>query len=314
MSSSMCRSRRGLGRYLAATAVLLAAALGSARARAQACCAGAGVITPGRLALHEDALVGAQLKMGVVTGSFDNAARYRGLADGTAEIQAEEGFFGAIRLLERGQASLFVPLVHTYRASAGVKEVGGGVGDTNVGLRYDFTRAGSSRYVPGIAVLAGLTVPTGRPPETVQSPLASGATGIGAFQGTLGLALEQAYGPWLFGLSSYAARRATRDVQGLDVTLGTQLTTLASAAYTFDNDAALAVVVSYMLEDSATVNGAEAAGSARNLMLLSLSGVLPLSDRVRLLGSLFDNPPISHLGRNQPATLGFTFAILHSWS
>ena len=40
-------------------------------AQAQACCAGASVITPARLELHEKALVGVQLRAAAVIGSYD---------------------------------------------------------------------------------------------------------------------------------------------------------------------------------------------------------------------------------------------------
>jgi len=43
--------------------------------------------------------------------------------------------------------------------------VGGGIGDVNLSLRYDFLVAGQSHIVPGIAALVGLTAPTGRSPN-----------------------------------------------------------------------------------------------------------------------------------------------------
>src|SRR5450432_2748218 len=55
---------------LAAIAVLAAWGTPS-RARAQACCAGGSAVTPGRLQLHEDALVGLQVKAATVFGSYE---------------------------------------------------------------------------------------------------------------------------------------------------------------------------------------------------------------------------------------------------
>src|SRR5580704_2399535 len=58
--------------WLATLAALLVSVT-PARAFAQACCAGGSVITPGRLAMHEDALVGLQEKAGNVLGSYSQA-------------------------------------------------------------------------------------------------------------------------------------------------------------------------------------------------------------------------------------------------
>src|ERR1700722_7748255 len=55
------------------------------QAHAQACCAGGSAITPGRLQLHEDALVGAELKAASVVGSYDASGRYMAAPAGTLE-------------------------------------------------------------------------------------------------------------------------------------------------------------------------------------------------------------------------------------
>lgn len=283
-------------------------------AHAQSCCAGSSAITPARLALHEDALVGVQLKAATLTGSFDDGAHYRKLSAGSAELDFEESLMGAVRLGGRGQVSLFVPFEQTWRKAGDQSEFGKGLGDINVGGRYDFTLAGQSSIVPGIALLTGLTLPTGTAPEAAHTPLATDATGIGAFQFNLGGAVEQTFGPWLINAAAFVALRTSRSIDGVDTTLGPQLTTLAAVAYSFPNDAAIAVVGSYTLEGSAHVDGQEAPSSARHLGVLSLSGLLPLTDAWRLQGSLFTNPPLSPFGRNQPASTGITFGILRSWS
>ena len=44
------------------------------------------------------------------------------------------------------------------------------------------------------------------------------------------------------------------------------------------------------------------------------SGMWPLSDRIRVQGALFLNPPIGVLGRNLPALGGTTLTLVYSWS
>jgi hypothetical protein len=139
--------------------------------------------------------------------------------------------------------ALLVPVVQTYRRARGTSDFGGGFGDVNLSARYDFALAGESEVVPGIAALAGITFPAGRPAESSDAanhPLAADATGIGAYQLNLGVALEQTAGPWLFGVTALYAKRTPRTVGAGKITLGAQWTVLAAAAYTFSNDEALA--------------------------------------------------------------------------
>ena len=304
---SMFRNAVSLGITIAALGL-------PARAWGQACCAGAGAITPARLALHEDVLLGVQARAANLIGSFDNQRSYASSPSGTSEFDFEQDLFGAVRIFRRGQFALLVPVVETRRQTRGTSEFGGGIGDVNASARYDFFLAGQSQYVPGVAVLAGLTMPSGRPPESASRPLATDSTGIGAFQGNIGLAAEQSYGHWLFNVTGLLSKRAARSVQGVSETLGTQATILVASGYTFDNDAAVALLASYTFEGQAVINGADVSSSARALSLVSLSGLWPLSDAWRLQGSLFLNPPLGHLGRNQPATAGFTFGVVRSWS
>ena len=85
------------------------AAAFSGRARAQACCAGAGAVTPGRLAIHEDALVGLQLKGANAFGAFASDATYHGSPANTSEWELEQDLFGALRVVPRGQLALALP-------------------------------------------------------------------------------------------------------------------------------------------------------------------------------------------------------------
>lgn len=264
--------------------------------------------------MHEDALVGGQLRAANVLGSWDEDGRYRSAPGGTSELDFEQDLFGSIRFVKRAQAALFVPLVETRRGANRTFEAGGGLGDVNLSARYDFLEAGQSRVVPGTALLAGITLPTGVSPDAATKPLATDATGSGAFQGNLGLALEQSYGHWLLNATLLAAKRATRSSQGVDSTLGTRVTVLAAGGYVFDNDAALALLASYAAEGDARVNGAVSPRSSRRTTTVSLSGVWPLGDHLRLTGSIFLNPPILQLGTNEPASTGLTFGVVGSWS
>jgi hypothetical protein len=306
MSNPTSISSRACAVFVA-TAVFMLPAL----ARAQACCAGGSAVTPARLEMHEIALVGAELRASSVLGSYDPGGHYFASPSRDKELDFEQDLFGAVRVFDRGQVALLVPVLETWRKAGDLSRLGGGVGDVNASLRYDFVAAGQSRYVPGIALLAGLTMPTGTAPETATAPLAVDATGIGAWQANVALALEQTYGPWLVNATGIVAKRTSRFGQ----TLGTQVTLLAAGAYTFENDAALALSASYAFEGDATSSdGSAVPSSSKRLTTVNLSVLWPIEDAWRLLGGLFVEPPISHLGSNQPAASGLTFTVIRSWS
>lgn len=280
-------------------------------ARAQACCAGASAITPGRLGLHEDALVGTQARFAAGYGSYDSAATFHEAPSGTTQRDFEQDWFAAVRVLPRGQLSLLVPFVMSWRrAPTTGAEFGAGLGDVNLSARYDFTWAREVSYLPGIAALAGVTVPTGRPPESAHEPLGSDATGVGAVQLHLGLALERSFDAWLVSVTGLAAKRLPRHVEGVESDLGTQFTVLGAVAYVFPLEASLALVASFTAEGNADVDGATVPGTSRRQLQVAFAGSLPLDDRWRLQGATFLNPPVSGLGKNQPATAGVALTVV----
>ncbi len=320
-STSTDRAKR-LALAVATTVALVSA---SDRAAAQACCAGSGAVTPGRLAVHEDALVALQLRAASVFGSFDSNGHYSTPPRGVSEQDFEQDAIGAVRLpfADRAQLAVLVPLVETRRTAGGVSEFGGGLGDINVSARYDFLYAGRERYIPGIAALVGLTVPSGKSADELDddpsNALATKATGIGAFQGNIGIALEQLWDGWLVTAYGIVAKRAARTVVGkngapdINSALGTQWTALLSVAYSLPKDFAIAAFASYTGEGNADTNGVEQSGTSRRVPILGISGVAPVTEHFRFQGGFSGNPPIPSLGKNQPATIGFTVTALYAW-
>ncbi|HEY1816493.1 MAG TPA: hypothetical protein VGG74_29305 [Kofleriaceae bacterium] len=283
-------------------------------AHAQACCAGSTAVTPGRLALHEDALVGIEAHATDGYGSFDPTGTFVSMPSGASELDLEQDLFGAIRVLTRGQAALVVPLVETRRTTASDAELGGGIGDLNASVRYDFVYAAEARYVPGIAVLAGVTFPTGTPPESAMKPLATDATGVGTYQGNLGVSVEKALGPWLVSATGLVAVRAARTAEGVTEQLAAQWTALAAVAYTFHSEAAVALSSSVTVEGDATVDGAVEPGTHRRLVAVSASGTMPLSDQLRLQGALTFDPPIASFAANQSVVgTGIAVTVMYAW-
>jgi hypothetical protein len=304
--------RRSRSRKRLALLLALAAWAFPSRAWAQACCAGGSAVTPGRLELHEDALVGVELKAATVVGSYDASGRYVAAPAGNFEGDFEQDVFGAVRVLRRGQVALLVPIDETERKDTlDPWRFGGGIGDVNLSARYDFVVAGESTYMPGVALLAGVTFPTGRAPDTFSGPAGEiNTTGAGVFQGNGAVAVEQTFGPWLVNATGLLAVRSARNGEQL----APQVTFLAAAAYTFPSDLALALSASYAFEGAATLDGVALPESSKRLTVVTLSGLWPVTDTWRLLGGLYLDPPLTDFGSNTPAVGGLTLTVIRSWS
>ena len=282
------------------------------RAQAQACCAGGSAVTPARLEPHEQALVGAELRAGDVLGSYETDGRYLGNPSGATEFDFEQDLFGAVRVLRRGQFALLVPFVETQRQTQrDGGHLGGGVGDINASVRYDFFLAGESRYVPGSRFSRGVTLPTGRAPESATAPLAVDATGIGAWQANVALALEQIYGPWLINATGIVAKR-TRALRPNPGHAGHAPRGGRVHVRQRRGDRALRVVRLRRGRDDLRRHAVPTAPSAsRRCRSLCL---WPLGDWWRLFGGLYVEPPISGFGSNQPSVSGLTLTVIRSWS
>ncbi|HEY1696062.1 MAG TPA: hypothetical protein VGG39_28040 [Polyangiaceae bacterium] len=297
----------------AAAALAAAVVLGApSRAYAQACCAGGAAVTPGRLELHEDALVGATIKAAYSLGSYDTGGRFVSTPRGDGEGDFEQDLFGAVRFLGHGQGALLVPLVETDRRDPiDGNHFGGGVGDVNLSGRWDFVEAGAARYFPGVALLAGITFPTGKPPEQATPPLAVDATGIGAYQINGALALEQTFGPWLVNATGIVAVRTPH----VGEELAPQVTLLGAAAYTLPSDVAFSLSVAYAFEgDAHLTSGGAVPDSSKRATTLTFAALWPFSDAWRVLGGFTLNPPVGAVGSNQPAAAGLTLTVIRSWT
>jgi hypothetical protein len=260
--------------------------------------------------MMEDELVGVQLKAAGVIGAWQTSRQFLRNPAGYGEYDLEQDVFGAIRVLDRGQLALLVPVVETQRRAATAGSAfGGGIGDVNASARYDFVRAEDPTWLPGIALLAGVTFPTGRSPEDATHVLAVDATGIGAFQINGALAVEETFGPWLVSATAMVAGRTSHGGE----TLGAQWTFLGAVAYTFPNAAALALSGSYVFEGDASNAQGTIAGSSKSATTMTLSGVWPLSGVWRLIGATYLNPPFDSFGSNQPAASGLTAGVIRSW-
>src|SRR5262249_55321793 len=80
--------------YVAFVVALVCSLAGMRRAHAQACCAGAAAVTPARLAVHEDALVGVQARASDGFGTFFPDGSY--VSASFPEWDLEQDLFSAM--------------------------------------------------------------------------------------------------------------------------------------------------------------------------------------------------------------------------
>ncbi len=290
----------------------LAGALLSRPVQGQACCATGSGLSPARLGLHENYGLGLTMRAQLGLGRHDETGQHLSAAAGTRELGFAEDLFGAIRWMERGQFAALLPVVQTYRRSHTETSTGAGLGDVNLTARYDFIWGGRYRYVPGVAVLVGVTLPTGTPPEMATRPLATDATGRGLLQANFGVALEKVLGPTVTSVAGILAWRRTAEFHGVSVAAAPEVRLLATFAYVLPAEQSLGVFGSYTTEGNSRLNGIAAGGTARREVQLGAFAAIPLSELFRLRFGLALNPPVDGFGRNQPAAAS-TFAGIN-WS
>src|SRR4030095_17107333 len=99
------------------------------------------------------------------------------------------------------------PSIQTPRPQSGISGFGGGLGDVAASARFEAVDAGTHGYWPGLAITAGISVPTGTPLDEADDPLATGGTGTGSYEGSFGLALEEIVGRGVLSVSGLISQR-----------------------------------------------------------------------------------------------------------
>jgi hypothetical protein len=298
--------------------ILLVAIAKATPVAAQACCAGGALVSPARLALHEDYAVGLQVKARDDLGAFDENGHYAGFQQ-EQEQDFEQDLAASFRLTRRAQAGVVLPIVETHRVVSGLSEWGGGIGDVALNARYDFLTAAEAVYLPGFGLLASAVFPTGTPSDQAKKPLATDATGTGTYNVTIGADVEKVLGHAFGSLNAWMTYRFDRTVltpgaASITESFALQWTFLAVAGYVFDSEAALGLYLNLLEEGDGTVNGTRDAGTSLRLTTGGLVGVLPIHDVWRIQGSLFSDVLISSFGRNEPAAgIGLTVTLIRVW-
>lgn len=283
-------------------------------AHAQACCVAPSTTGLGRLATYEKALGGVEARGAATYASFDADGRLSRTPAGSHDVALEQNVFATARLLTRAQATAVVPFVETFRASRGASSTGGGLGDLRLALRWDVVYAEDARPLPGLAVLGGVTMPTGTAPEQATRALATDATGTGTTQTWAGLALEQTRGPWLVAASGIVTVRTDREIQGITSSLPPRLSAGLIGAHVWRSGLVLSLGASYAFEGDAAVDGVRVAGSARRALALTTALQAPLIEGTRLVTGASVVPPIAGVSAGEGASAALSLALVVPWT
>jgi hypothetical protein len=310
--------RRRLSRFRSALAALAIAAGVAALPRAaatQACCVGTGLVTPARLRTFEDRAIGMQMRARSVMGSFGGTGSYATSPADRRELGFEEDLFAALRFGSHFQAAVLAPFVQTSRQEGGLSGFGGGLGDVAASARFDAVNAGERGRWPGIAVTAGLSLPTGQPLDEVAAddPLSTFGTGTGSFEGNVGVAVEEIIGTGFVSASGFVSKRSARTAAGVEQTFAPRLTGVLSGGYTFGHDITVGAFASLLRQGDAHDPNGAIANSSLALVTAGAAGALPFWQWWRLQASLFSDVPIAGWGRNQTVGRGVTVAIIRFW-
>lgn len=289
-------------------------AVAPAVAHAQACCTNTSVLFPVRVQRGDTAVLGLSVNGRGETGGYDTKGSWAGAPNGTRDVSFEQRILAAVRPWRDLQFSLGLPFVESYRASPGISEGGGGIGDLMAGARYDFIDVQNANGLPGLAVLAGITAPTGTAVDQAHHLLATDATGQGAWQGSMGVASDYIIGERIvLELTGAVTGRLARKVGDVQEQLAPLFTAAFAAAYVFEELQVVALTLAYSAEPDATIDGHSIQGSARRTTTFGVFAAVPLPERFRLQATLGADVPVVGLGQGQTTGVSLTVMALKLW-
>ena len=282
-------------------------------AYAQGCCAFGSSLTPTRLDLHERLLVGFQVGASGLHGSHTANADYHAAPNGTTDVELRQTLFATSAIGSRVQASVLLPWVETYRrvpSSSG--EWGHGLGDISALVRADLVQLHEYPDVPGVALLLGGLFPTGTPVESATQTLGSDATGGGVYRVLGGVSAEQAFGSWLINVTATASFAPPAKRAGIATQHAPRWSFVAGTGYAWSHRLSTAGSVSFETEGDTKVDGANVSASHKRRTELALITTYAIDDNFRAQARLSAEPPLAHLGANEPARLTGNLALI--WS
>lgn len=153
---------------------------------AAACCTSATAFGVGRLLMWEQFAVGTRLSVRSDLGFFDGNTNFYSTSKTAGEARTD--LYGLFPLSKSTSTFFQIPWGTPWEIGAGEKKWASGMGDIQFGIRHQAVAIGEYVELPGVAVMASVTMPTGKSPGS-----GSMATGRGDFALFVGAALEKTF-------------------------------------------------------------------------------------------------------------------------
>ncbi len=288
-------------------AVLLAAL----PARASVCCMTAGLFGVGRLALWEQAAAGVRATGAETLGTWSADGAWTPSPAGWVDRELRVDSYGLLRLSERGQIHVLVPALLNLRGLDDDVVAGGGVGDLELGVRYELVNVGERAPWPAVGVSASVLLPSSVRPEEATARFDADATGRGALGAAGAVSVEQAFGAAFArvdaGGTVYApfVRVDLREHQSY----GPTLAAAASAGYTIASGLLLGATAG-MAHDLPLSIGSEAQpASSATSATAGLLASWTFDPHWTLLASASSGLFIDALGQNRPGRITASLGV-----
>lgn len=312
------RRRCGRLRLLPLLSAALIGAMGwcaPKEALAAACCTSATVFGAGRLLVWEDAAAGLRLSGGRGLGQWDAPGVWRAYPAGFREHELRLEAWGIVRLARRTQLSLRTPWLGNLRSAGESSAFGHGFGDLQTGIRHELVSLGEYVELPAIAVTVGVLAPLGRRPEDSPLPLAVGATGRGAWELSLGVEIEESWGPWYARLEAgvRAPLAFTRTDLGVSQRFGPGGAVALSGGREVISNLVLGLMVSHDREARVNVDGAPVEGSAASSTSATAAASWRFHPHWTIQAAVTSAVLVDKLGANRPGLLTTTFGVRHGF-
>jgi hypothetical protein len=266
----------------------------------------------GRLLVWEDWAAGVQLGHARSLGQWDAGGALRwnppGFSDGLSRVEP----WAIVRVHPRVEVHGRVPVVVNDRRSGDERQTAGGLGDVGAGARVEALAIGAYAGLPSLAFTVGAIAPTGRRVEDTEPPLFAGATGRGAWAGSLALESEYAVLPWFVRLDAGVTEHLAFQRSGTDerVRYGRLSTVgLSAGREVLAGALVLALGATGEWEAPHSLGGVRVAGSGARAYALAASLSWRADPHWTLVGNVTNTIWPDGGGRNRDARLGFTLGV-----
>lgn len=254
---------------------------------AAACCISATAVGTGRLLNWEDGAVGLLKSASYALGHWDTDGEWKPF-EGYGELELKATLWGMARLSRRALVSLSVPATLNHRWTDSMSTWGGFLADVSVGFRYDPLLVGEYEELPAVAIVFGVSAPTGRVPGPDTGKLGEGATGRGAWLLSAGVVLEKTVVPWFVRLETIVnvPLPGAPGPRGADLWFGPGVSGTLSGGYAFDPQTTIALLYRFNWESDQRVDGRVVGDSERLDMGVGLSFSWRFHDHWTVTGSI----------------------------